>query len=345
MLDTDNSTTRSGGYLALLIVIGVLSCSQSTPVTETSVPPRDGDAWHADADGADGHSNLPGDSDLPDDRSGDTLDTLPADTDSPGAWTFSVLTINLLHDFPTLADIDERTDMVANAINLLQPDLVALQEVSASGLHTSRAEVLADSTGYVAYWEPVNDYGAVFQEGPGILSKWPIVWAETYELPHAEASGFGKRGVAVARVQTPHGSIVAISTHLTDETPEKQADQAVAVYETILNLPLPVSGVLAGDMNADPQSLTSMFFRGEAEYNGAQANYIDAWVDANGAAPGLTHPSDAPEHRIDYVYWLFSSEMSGQTTGCDIVLDEAVAGLYASNHLGLFCTVHVTPNP
>jgi endonuclease/exonuclease/phosphatase family metal-dependent hydrolase len=236
----------------------------------------------------------------------------------------------------------QRLPIVADAINDRQPDVVALQEVVKDGSNPSLAEQLAGMTGYEWIWEKSYFVG-LFDEGLAIISRWPIVWSDSTDLPHVDLWIFTRR-VLGGRVQSPHGEIQLFCTHMTtDDTAEIEADQALAVYQFMQANPSPLAGFLAGDMNALPDTLAMRFLRGEASYNGVTGNLIDSWIIANPGDDGFTYSSTRPEKRIDYIYLVPGSEKSAEVDSCELMFTEQVGGLYASDHLGILCEFTLHP--
>jgi endonuclease/exonuclease/phosphatase family metal-dependent hydrolase len=247
-----------------------------------------------------------------------------------------VLTINLL-TFITGGSADERTQIVADAVTQLEPDFVALQEIAQSLTVDNRAEALAMATGYEWGWQLAHDFG-LYQEGTGYLSRWPVAWTESLELPHGDLGGTVKRFTVGAGIETPHGTVHFFSSHATlDSDPSKKADQARASWQLLHDKDNGLPAILAGDMNATPETLAMQFLRGDASHAGDTGDLVDAWIAANGAAPGLTNPSGSPDKRIDYVYlWPGGS---ASVVSCELVFDQQVGGLYASDHLGVMCDI------
>jgi len=264
-------------------------------------------------------------------------DTGPADvTDKPAS--FSVLTINLKHPLLGLGDAQKRLQIVADKIVERQPDLVALQEVIREDeSQPSFAEQLAEMTGFEWIWEYTFSVPFLFEEGLGILSRWPVIWSDSQFLPHTDLLLF-QRKVLGARLAFPHGDMQFFCTHMTTDSNETtEADQALAVNQFITDHPSPLPGFLAGDLNAEPDTLAMRFLRGDAEYLGFTGNLVDAWMTANPGVDGYTIPSNDPDRRIDYIYMVPGTEQTAEVDSCEIVFDKPVGGLHASDHLGVLC--------
>ncbi len=257
------------------------------------------------------------------------------DPGDPG--TFLVLTINLKHPLTGLDEARQRLQLVADAIIDRQPDVVALQEVIKDGEEPSFAEQLAVLTGYEWIWEYTFTVPFLFNEGLGILSRWPVVWSDSESLPHLDLIIFTRR-ILGARVASPHGEIQLFCTHMTTDSDESvKADQALAVFEFISSHPSTLPGFFAGDLNAEPDSLAMRFLRGEAEYQGVNGNLIDGWMAVNPDDDGFTIPSGGPNRRIDYIYLVPGSEQAADAVSCEVMFAEPVGDVYASDHLGVLC--------
>ncbi len=113
-----------------------------------------------------------------------------------------VLTYNLLHDSPWSGffkngtHLEERLDMTIQELRRLQPDIIALQEASDSRKYGNVPQRIADALGYQMVFAPATEriFGIRsldrliisalgFKEGPAILSRYPIIASEVYDLP------------------------------------------------------------------------------------------------------------------------------------------------------------------
>jgi endonuclease/exonuclease/phosphatase family metal-dependent hydrolase len=256
---------------------------------------------------------------------------------------FSVLTINLKHPITGMDEAIQRLAIVADVINDRQPDVVAMQEVIKDGAEPSFAEQLGTLTGYEWIWEYTFTVPTLFDEGLGILSRWPVVWSDSAELRHLDLIIFRRR-VLGARVQSPHGEIQLFCSHMTTDSAESvEADQAVDVYQFMQANPSPRAGFFAGDLNSEPHKLAMRFFRGEASHEGVTGTLTDSWMTANPNDDGFTMSSSNPEKRIDYIYLVPGTEKSADVDSCELMFTEQVGGLYASDHIGILCEYSLHP--
>jgi endonuclease/exonuclease/phosphatase family metal-dependent hydrolase len=259
---------------------------------------------------------------------------------APSSDALVVLTVNLRTPLTSPRDVEQRTQIVADLILALEPDVVALQEVTKSDTSANRAEVLADLTGYEWRWSQTHDL--VYAEGVGMLSRWPIAWDEALELPHPDLFGASTRKVLGIGATTPLGEVAAYSTHMTlDEDETVRADQAVAAWHFVDERRTALPGALAGDTNATPETLAMQVLRGEATHDGVTGDLVDGWAAANPDDPGFTFPSDAPERRIDYVYAIAGTRAAAVVEGCERHLARPQDGVMASDHLAVSCRLRI----
>ena len=314
-----------GLWLACVLLL-IPSCSEdvSNGATTTSTTTSDGgggSGGHVGGGGTGGGGAAPGGS-----------------GGSSSAATVRVMTINLWNAYFNGADVDQRTQMVADAVTAFEPDFVAMQEVVQSSSIQNRAEVIAQATGY--QWDYEQSYAVPFlyEEGIALLSRWPIVWRDFVELPHTDLAGQVTRLVLAAGIQTPHGEVNVFATHMiVDADQAKKADQALAAWQYMTSFASERPGFFAGDLNAEPDTLAMRFLRGEASHQTETGDLIDAWSTVNPGDQGFTIPSDAADRRIDYVYVVPGTAAVPTVDACQLVLDTPEQGVYASDHIGVIC--------
>ncbi|MEL6105724.1 MAG: endonuclease/exonuclease/phosphatase family protein [Planctomycetota bacterium] len=193
--------------------------------------------------------------------------------------------------------LDGRLDLarIAEVIRRHSPDIVALQEVDRGTKRSGvidQLSVLAQRTKMHAIFGKAKDLEGG-EYGNGLLAKEPIEFVANTALP----GGFGRepRSVLVGRVyfNGPNRSrqeVVVLSTHL-DFVPGSQAQlDSAKIIGDVLNEHARVPVLLAGDMNAQPESETIRRFQAD-------------WVRVNHSAARLTYPSDVPKREIDHVFF------------------------------------------
>ncbi len=220
-----------------------------------------------------------------------------------------VVTYNVHNGF----DAEGRLGMeaIAAVIEKLDPDILALQEISRGWVISGRLDMLS--------WFS-NRLGMPYVSGPtadplwgnAILSRYPIVDYMEYDLPPRDLSI--KRGLIEALVDLGNGdSLRVIATHFhhivgDSDIRQLQALRAVEVWGGSDRT------VMLGDFNARPDDPEIDIIR--------RSGLLDAAVGF-GSARGYTWPSNAIATRIDYIWVSPDLEVS----------DVRVVASTASDHL------------
>jgi len=235
-----------------------------------------------------------------------------ADRD-PG--TFVVLDWNLHYGVAAHTAVD--LEQIARTIEEQGPDVVALQEVSRGwvlGGGTDMLTWLGHRLGMHVAFAPAADQ----QFGNALLSRTELTDVEVLDLPYG--AGPQDRSALTAVAVGPDGTPVRVTSvhlqHRESNTPTRLEQLAA------LEAALPADGpsVLAGDLNAEPGSPELDALDG--------AGWVSA-MDTAGAEDVLTHPSNEPTVRID---WLLGR--GGVTFAEARVLADA-----SSDHLALVTEV------
>lgn len=248
-------------------------------------------------------------------------------------------------------------------------DVIALQEVERFWTRSGdmdQARVIADALpDYYWMFGPTIDVlksdraaggGPVDnrrrQFGNMVLSRFPILTARNHLLPkYTDPVRFTiQRGVLETTIQTPHGPLRVLSTHLCHlSAPQRlaqveailaihartEADGAVhsgepptAWDEDVAPVPPPPSAVLMGDFNMQPGSPEYDRLLAARSSPGAERplGFVDAWLAAGGdPARGATLYSD-PEARdgirIDFCF--VTADLAPRVAAVEV--DEAATG-------------------
>lgn len=238
---------------------------------------------------------------------------------SAAADTLRILAYNIHH----AEGMDEVLDLqrIADLINDVNPDLVALQEVDSVVTRTNgvdQASVLGELTGMQPIFGRFMPYqGGAY--GMALLSRLPIHSSENYRLP----DGDEPRTALSAVVELPEsGQLLRfIGIHFY-RTEEERLAQAMKLEELIgQEEDLPT--LLAGDFNSEPGSAVLTHLAQE-------------WYVVDKGADHLTFSSFDPVKEIDFFMWRPESAFSliGQE-----LLDEPVM----SDHRPLVLDVVVNP--
>ena len=196
-----------------------------------------------------------------------------------------VLTYNIYHGATMKGDFD--LDLIAKVINSVQPDLVALQEVD---FKTNRARKmdLATELGIRTGLAPLFGSAMSFDEGEygeGILSAYSFVSTRIHAL--GARAGKEPRAALEANVVLKSGDTIRfIGTHL-DHTRDEtdRINQANRLIELFTDNSMP--SILAGDLNARPDSETMKILYGE---------WTQSFKENIPTAPSVN-----PRGKIDYV--------------------------------------------
>ena len=220
-----------------------------------------------------------------------------------------VVTFNLFHGGASsgltgdAGQLDARLDMVVSELAALEPDVIALQEASA----TPRVFSLPLINRLIVW--AMN-----FSEGPAILSRFPIVAHEIHDLPRCQKR-LDPRVLLHAELKTPWGRIMAYSTHAS-----RDDCQVRRVAELARERRGALPSLVMGDFNAGEQ-LPAI----QALTNGG--GFIDAFRVANPVAPGFTvwqrieEPDSTVFRRVDYVFVVPGVETRGRVVASRLVLN------------------------
>ncbi|MBR2461157.1 MAG: endonuclease/exonuclease/phosphatase family protein [Clostridia bacterium] len=184
-------------------------------------------------------------------------------------------------------------DRFAETIRGCGADIIGLNEMRGSGEHPgyrAQTEYLAKQLGFDFYFAKAIDVKGNNPYGNGILSRYPIVSAETVMIPDPLVRRYNgyyeSRCVLKARISTPAGELTVLVTHF-GLNPDEQ-ENAVA---TALSALEEKHCVLMGDFNVTPE-------------NGLLAPIRAKLFDTAELfdKEQLSFPSDAPRIKIDYLF-------------------------------------------
>lgn len=236
--------------------------------------------------------------------------------DSPA---LRVLTYNLLHDgpwsgfFESGTHLAERLDMTIQELQRLQPDVIALQEASDSRKHGNVPQRIADALGYQIVFAPATEHifgislldrlitAAIgFKEGPAILSRYPIVASEVYDLPRCQHR-LDPRILLRAEINTPTGPVQVFSAH-TSKGDECQLQRVGELFREHRGTG---RAILMGDLNTGEQSPVLTGWQKES-------GFLDVFRVANPGVSGGTVWQNiyvewpTADRRVDFIFLLDS---------------------------------------
>ncbi len=220
-------------------------------------------------------------------------------------------------------------ERLAKVIAASKPDLVALQEVDVGVKRSGRvhqAQRLGELTGMAVRFGPTQHYeGGLF--GNAVLTRLPILDVAIHPLPYTEATPERvtyPRGAIAVVVRGPDGQPVRfVSTHFQHNVPEDRVAEAKAVNELFAHPDDPIPTILAGDINATPDSVPVGVL-------------LERWTHAMDEAVAPSVPSVNPTARIDYIFYQPASRFRLVTAE---VVDEAMA----SDHRPVFAVLELVP--
>jgi endonuclease/exonuclease/phosphatase family metal-dependent hydrolase len=286
--------------------------------------------------------------------------TATASTPEEPVRPLRVVTYNLLHGGPASglmldeSQLDLRLDMAVRELQALEPDIIALQEVSHSRQYGDVATKLAGRLGLLVVSAFATDrlfgvwpldtliVGALgFNEGSAILSRFPIAASERYDLPRCQRF-LDPRILLRAELSTPWGPLQVYSTHAS-----RGGCQADRIGEIALAHRGEGPGLVMGDFNATEMSPGVISLR-------EQSGFVDVFRTANPDLPGLTVwqrievPHPTVFRRVDYIFLVSGQQKTGAVRSSRLVLDRPGrlpdgAALWPSDHYGVFAEVEIIP--
>ena len=183
-------------------------------------------------------------------------------------------------------------DLIADTIRQCGADIVGLQEMRDVGVdptYQAQTKLLAEKLGFYYYFAEAFRVGGANPYGNAILSRYPILSAETVPIPNPEPPRYDgyyeSRCVLKAMVAVGEGLTVLVSHFGLNPDEEENAVQ------TVVPLITEERCVLMGDFNVTPDNTV---------LNPLRQRLCDTATLFD--APKLSYPSDAPAMKIDYVF-------------------------------------------
>ena len=192
-----------------------------------------------------------------------------------------IATFNIQHGLGPDGVVDH--GRLANAVALLDADVLGLQEVDAGLRRSGRVDealLAAQATGLAPVFGPARRVGWGGRYGNALLTAGPARDVVRLRMPRP---GRGeRRGAILARVTAGGRELSVATTHLAVETEEARR-QLVLLVEALVRMPLP--RVLLGDLNLGPDVVAEVV--------------EPAGLTLAGGPP--TYPANGPRIRIDHV--------------------------------------------
>ena len=218
--------------------------------------------------------------------------------------------------------IDRKLDLkrIAQVINSVKPDIVALQEVDQKVSRTGKVDQpakLAELTGLQVVFGGNIEFGGGGY-GNAVLSRHPIISSQNHRLPNRDNGE--QRGVLQTSIRVPGvpAPVSFFATHLDHRrADEERFASAQAINRLAMQEPARLA-VLAGDLN-------------DVEGNRTLTELLKTWQAAN-ETPIFTIPVEKPTRQIDFILFRPSERWKVAEVR---VLDEAVA----SDHRAVFAVL------
>lgn len=229
-----------------------------------------------------------------------------------------VLSYNIHH----AEGVDRKLDVerIAKVILSVKPDVVSLQEVDQNVKRTNGvdqpAELARLTEMNVIFGANIKLQGGHY--GNAVLSRFPIARHKNHLLPNIDNGE--QRGVIEAEIQVPQAdqTVLLLATHLDHRADERERLESAKVINELIASHPEQPALLAGDLNATPESETLQLFE-------------KIWTRAN-AKPMATVPVNKPTKQIDFVLHRPANRWKVVEVK---VLDEAVA----SDHRAIFAVL------
>lgn len=261
----------------------------------------------------------------------------------------SVATLNLWN----LADpAPQRLDVARRGLAALAPDVLMLQEaVRVADYGIDQAAELAEGLG-LPHVAQAHLPAGPFPFGNAIASRFPLRDVTVLPLPREGTDE--NRSLLLARAETPFGPLPVATTHLNWKLNEGHVRVAqvrfVVERLTAFTREGDLPAVLAGDLNAEPDSDEVRYLRGRTGLGGPCVYFNDCFAAAGDGSPGHTfcarNPGAAasrePDRRLDYVFVRGPNDrLQGVPLEARVCLDQPVDGVWASDHFAVFARIEL----
>lgn len=260
--------------------------------------------------------------------------------------TLRLLTLNVWHD---QGPWDRRRVRIRQWLHRLDPDVVALQEVLQGPGRDQLAEIF-DDRGFDLAFAPATRFwrDPAIGFGNAVASRYPIRDRAVLQLP-ASDDDLERRVALATAIETPWGLLGLTCTHLNwklhhGRVRERQA-VALADFARDRRPSLDLPPVIAGDLNAEPDSAEIRYLTGLQSLDGRSVLFYDAWRLAGDGGPGHTwsnrnpyaRSAIEPDRRIDYVLAGYPQPSGiGRIETCRVVCDDAEDGVWPTDHFGVY---------
>lgn len=263
-----------------------------------------------------------------------------------------VLTFNLWQRY---GDWAARRAVLADGLRHLSPDVAGFAE----SIQTRDYDQVGDLLGpefHLAH-SKIRDPNGM---GITMASRWPLQDVEEIDLNLTpRTAGFPGAALA-AQIDAPNpvGPFLFVN-HFPNWQLNLEYERELQTVAVARQIEARAAAshhevILAGDMDADPESASIRFWCGRQSLGGISVCYRDAWESAHPTDPGATFTPenplvcrqvvketrpfrDWPFRRIDYIFVRFGAHGGSafDILNCERIFDRAVNGTWASDHYGL----------
>jgi endonuclease/exonuclease/phosphatase family metal-dependent hydrolase len=248
-----------------------------------------------------------------------------------------VMTLNINYYIAKHGAWLTRRDLIRQAIQEAEPDIIALQAVEADPTFAEGRDQATMLSRLLPEYRHVHFQLATKEpsgriQGSAILARLPMT--QTAALPLTLLPGLednNQRVVLAASFALPSGTLHVFDAHFS-----WVKEQALLNVREALPFAAGFQGdeLIVGDLNNTSESEPMQQFR--------SAGWTDAWTMLHPANEGFTFESNQPKIRIDYA-WM-NQALARQVRAVEIIADRpGPGGTHASNHLGLLATFDLNP--
>jgi endonuclease/exonuclease/phosphatase family metal-dependent hydrolase len=253
---------------------------------------------------------------------------------------------------------DDRRSVLIDGFRELRPDLVALQEPVKTEGYDQVVDLLGP--GFNVAHHSAGPTDGEDHNGASIASRWPLGEVREVDLNVTPRTAGFPCTTLIAEVLAPDpiGPLLFVN-HLPsyqlgfERERELQAVAAARFVEELVER-RSTHVVLAGDLDADPESASVRFWCGRQSLDGMSVCYRDAWESAHPGDPGHTFTPrnpmvinpDWPFRRIDYIFVRCAGYgPTLEISSCARIFDAPVDGVWASDHFGLVADLAPAQSP
>jgi endonuclease/exonuclease/phosphatase family metal-dependent hydrolase len=270
------------------------------------------------------------------------------DTSGVPGEDIRVATLNV---FGVRADWPRRREVLRVGFAELNPDLVSFQEVIKTPHYDQARDILGDDYHFAHHSVRLDD-----GQGDSIASRWPIADVHQLDVPSRESEARLSSSLLVEiEAPAPAGSVLLVVNHASAFELDREADREHEAVVIASLLEREVAGrkahvIVAGDLNARPDSASIRYWTGAQALNGTSVCYRDAWATLHPNEPGHTFTPEnrltvtaedgqwelEPGRRIDYI--LVRCTGYGPTLHIKDsrrIFDRPMADVWASDHFGV----------